>query len=77
MELDFHTDPRDAIVDFLESDASKPFDICICGSRGLRGSLTRFMLGSLTRYLLLYAPCSLLVLPPATYGEAAVVSGPA
>ena len=74
-ELDFHVDARDSIVDFLEAD-NKPFDICICGSRGLKGSLTRFMLGSLTRYLLLYAPCSLLVLPPAVLGEAAE-GGPA
>jgi len=68
VELDFHVDARDSIVDFLEAD-NKPFDICICGSRGLKGTLTRFMLGSLTRYLLLYAPCSLLVLPPAALGE--------
>jgi nucleotide-binding universal stress UspA family protein len=77
VELDFHTDARDAVIDFLEA-GPKPFDICVCGSRGLKGSLTRFMLGSVTRYLLLYAPCSLLVLPPAALGDAAVVeSGPA
>ena len=69
VELDFHTDACDSIIDFLEAD-TKPFEICVCGSRGLKGSLTRFLLGSLTRYLLLYAPCSLLVLPPAALGEA-------
>ena len=75
VELDFHVDARDSIVDFLEAD-SKPFDMCIAGSRGLKGTLTRFMLGSLTRYLLLYAPCSLLVLPPTALGEV-TESGPA
>ena len=75
VELDFHTDARDAIIDWLEA-GPVPVDFFICGSRGLKGTLTRFMLGSLTRYLLLYAPCSLLVLPPAVLG-AAVETGPA
>ncbi len=64
-------DARDAIVDFLEAEgARKPFDMVLCGSRGLHGTLTRFMLGSLTRYLLLHAPCPLLVLPNALLREA-------
>ena len=75
VELDFSTAARDAIIDWLEA-GPMPFDFCVCGSRGLKGTLTRFMLGSLTRYLLLYAPCSLLVLPPAVLGSA-VESGPA
>jgi nucleotide-binding universal stress UspA family protein len=64
VELDFHVDARDAIVDFIEAGL-QPFDLCICGSRGLQGRLTRLMLGSVGRYLLSYAPCPLLVLPAA------------
>ena len=68
VELDFRTDTRDALVDFLES-GPKPFDACVVGSRGLHGALTRLMLGSVVRYLLLYAPCPLLVLPNAVLRE--------
>ena len=68
VELDFRTDTRDALVDFLEA-GPKAFDACIVGSRGLHGTLTRLMLGSVVRYLLLYAPCPLLVLPNAMLRE--------
>jgi nucleotide-binding universal stress UspA family protein len=64
VELDFHVDARDAICDFLES-GPKPYDMAVCGSRGLKGTLTRMMMGSVGRYLLSYAPCPLLVLPMA------------
>jgi nucleotide-binding universal stress UspA family protein len=68
VELDFHVDARDSIVDFLEA-GPQPFDLCVCGSRGLTGTLTRLMLGSVGRYLLSYAPCPLLVLPNAVLRE--------
>jgi nucleotide-binding universal stress UspA family protein len=68
VELDFHVDARDSIVDFLEA-GPVPFDLCVCGSRGLTGTLTRLMLGSVGRYLLSYAPCPLLVLPSAVLRE--------
>ena len=74
---DFHTDCRDAIVDFLEAGPA-PYDACLCGTRGLKGALARFMLGSVTRFLLLYAPCPVLVLPGAVLREHAdaAQSGP-
>lgn len=68
VELDFRTDTRDALVDFLEAGPTA-FDACVVGSRGLHGTLTRLMLGSVVRYLLLYAPCPLLVLPNAMLRE--------
>ena len=68
MELVGKSDVRDAIVDQLQA-GEPPFDLCICGSRGIRGTAKRIFLGSVSRYVLAHSPCPVMIVPPGVLAQ--------
>jgi len=61
--LDISGDVRDKIVDHVDSFEGS-IDLCVMGSRGIKGSLKRIFMGSVSSYCLSYCNCPIVVVPP-------------